>query len=208
MKKILFGVLALMLVFSASAVWAAGFEFTPFIGGMFNANLDVTNAPYTRLQLKKGLDWGFNVGGDLGEHLGAEFMYNRVNQQLIRKDTDERLFNLNTSNFEGNMLYNFGARESKFRPYALVGLGITHFNPHSRDIVDLSGVSKFNWDLAGGVKAYFSPHFGIRGELRFVDTYLSTNADGIFCSNGFCAVDNAQNWLQQWDFTVGAIIRM
>ncbi len=207
LRSIILSLFVLFLAISTNAVWAGDFEITPFIGGMFNSTFDVTNAENPQLQLDGGLDWGFNVGGLVGENIGIEFMFNRVTSQMSVKDTGEELFNLNTNQYDVNFLYHFGTRESKARPYFLAGMGATKFQPHS-DEFDISSVTKFNLGFGGGVKAYFTDHFGIRGELRYTPTYLSTTTDGIFCISGNgCFVDEAQNWLNQLDFTVGTIFR-
>ncbi len=137
-------------------------------------------------------------------------LFSRVLNRLLRSYPVKHELNadiLNTNQYDVNMLYHFGTRESKARPYFLFGMGATKFQPHS-DQFDISSVSKFNLGFGGGVKAYFTDHFGIRGELRYTPTYLSTTADGIFCIEGNgCYVDEAQNWLNQLDFTVGTIFR-
>lgn len=207
MKKIIFGLFVLCIAISGNAVYAGAFEITPYIGYMFDASIDVTNTGYSALQVDAGTDFGFSAGGYVGENVSIEFMWNRVNSSVSVKSTEQELFNMNTDQYNGNFLYNWGGSESKARPYALIGIGATHFNPHA-DNLDLSGITKFNMGFGGGVKTYFSKNFGLRFEARYTPTYLNTTDEGFWCDPFFgCYAVSDTNWLNQFDVTVGTIFR-
>ena len=214
MKKIVLSLFILALALSASAVWADGFEIQPFVGATSKSNINLTNASDSKLQFDAGFQWGFTIGGLFGENrnLGIDFHFDSVHTATVVKSTGKGLFDMHNQSYYGDFLYHFGGKDSRIRPYGLVGIGLTHFNPVAANEVvgDLTGATKFGIAVGGGAKAYFSPRLGFRGELRYSFTKLNSNADEIFCVAGDgCFVDGtASNTLNQLAFTGGLIIRM
>ena len=70
------------------------------------------------------------------------------------------------------------------RPYALAGVGLikTHVElaPSSLFTSDNNNVG---WDVGGGVIAFFSPHVGIRGDIRYLHAFQDLKALGFTLSD-------------------------
>ena len=98
----------------------------------------------------------------------------------------------------GNLLYHFGNRETKLRPFVFGGMGTTFFSAD-----DLESETKFSFGLGGGVKYFPWKSIGARASFRYTPTMLNDDETVAFCDPfGFC-----QGSLQQIDIAAGAVVR-
>jgi opacity protein-like surface antigen len=99
---------------------------------------------------------------------------------------------------QGNVLYQFGNRDSKLRPFVFGGMGATFFSAD-----DLESETKFSFGFGGGVKYFPWRAIGARASFRYKPTMLN-DADTVdFCDPfGFC-----QGALHQIEFAAGAVVR-
>jgi len=65
--------------------------------------------------------------------------------------------------FQGSLLYEIWA-SSKIRPFAVGGIGFTHFDSHGVFVVPAIASPT---NLGGGVKYLFAPHVALRAEMRW-----------------------------------------
>lgn len=163
---------ALMLVGRAAPVRAEGFV-SPFIGYNFGGD---SGCPQITNCDDKRLNAGVAIGA-LGSVFGFEEEFGYA------KDFFGSAPNLDSSvlTVMSNLMFvpNLGA----FRPYALVGLGLvkTHvsFNPGS---VLTSENNNLGWDVGGGLIVLFAPHFGLRGDVRYVHSFQDLETLGFSLS--------------------------
>jgi hypothetical protein len=174
---------------------------------------------YNSLDITSGGSFGLTAGGFFTEQWEAEFLWHRQmgGLEISNPAPVQKLANQNVDNYHGNLVYNFGVRDSKLRPFLFGGLGATHYSPGDYDsslplgggVATIQSFSKFSANWGGGVKAYPSPHFGIKGMLRWTPTYIKTDAAGYWCDPFYptCWVVGDADYSNQFEFSGGIIFR-
>jgi len=81
---------------------------------------------------------------------------------------------------QGNLLYHFGNRETKLRPFVFGGMGATFFSAD-----DLESETKFSFGLGGGVKYFPWKSIGVRASFRYAPTTLNDDETVAFCERMF-----------------------
>jgi opacity protein-like surface antigen len=156
-----------VLVVFVTLVWignprevaAQGF-ISPFIG--YNFSGDAGCPQITNCNDKK-TDWGVSFGA-LGSVVGfeAELGYTKNFFGESSAQTSDVL------TFMGNLM--LAPKIGPIQPYGVVGLGLI------RTAVEVTALSsndtnQFGWDGGGGVIAFFNPHVGIRGDVRYFRSF-------------------------------------
>ena len=75
----------------------------------------------------------------------------------------------------GNFLVHANARESRVRPFILVGLGATSL---TTDLSSVQGATRFTFAIGADAKYNMGKHSGLRGQFRYAPTYLTTTNNG------------------------------
>src|SRR5579883_2970851 len=140
----------------------------------------------------KGLLTKFDEGGALGlrgainplDHLGLEFGYTySVNNLTFGQgpilNTPAPSFGTRFHHWDLSGLFYFTSRESKFRPYAFIGVGAANFRPTgtAKDYARSVAFQPYNTrsltisvnvmgDTGLGMKYFFVPHVGLQLEAR------------------------------------------
>ena len=168
--------------------------YTPSVG------LDRQAPELTQLDIRGGFTWGLQAGHLFTPRWGAELLWMQQGSAL-RLGTDAgatNLFTMTIRQLHGNLLYHFGNREAKLRPFVFGGMGATFFSAD-----DLESETKFSFGLGGGVKYFPWKSIGVRASFRYAPTMLNDDETVAFCDPfGFC-----QGSLNQIEFAVGAVVR-
>jgi opacity protein-like surface antigen len=189
--------------------WNRGVEITPFggtrFGGVIDANSSqVSNVDY--LTIRSGWDYGAMLDVDLFPHAQAEFMWNNQPTVLgahIPGSGSSRIGEASLDMFQWSLLYQFLQPGSKFQPYAVAGVGFTSYNTNG--IIDLG--NEFAYNVGGGVKYFFTPHFGLRLEARYSPS-RTTQGYGESCDQfGDCYTALVNNYAHQGQANLGVIFR-
>jgi opacity protein-like surface antigen len=155
------------------------------------------------------VNYGITAGYLLGEHYGIEFQWNRNSADTRGQAagiSSVKLFSLNQDQYMGNFLFHFTPKEAKVRPFLFFGLGA---NSLDANVSGVSGSTRFTYALGGGAKYNVSRHFGLRGQMRWAPTYLTTTHGGYWCDpvwGGCWAVGNS-HYLHEFDITGGITLR-
>jgi opacity protein-like surface antigen len=169
--------------------------------------IDLNTPAVDYLHIDNSLNWGFNVGKRIVPQLFGEFMWNRQTTTLKAHDVvPNRLTTLTThaqlDMYQGNLLFEFPT-SSPLRPFAVGGLGFTHFDSHGI----LSFSNRFSYNLGGGVKYLFAPQVAARAELRWSPS-RTTTASTTFCDPFIgCFTTPIDNHAQQWQANIGLEFR-
>jgi hypothetical protein len=198
-----------IFVFLGSAV-AQNFEVTGQIGGQLNGGLDLATSLFHRIDVQNALNYGITAGYLLGEHGGVEFQWNRMSAgtlaQPISGFSSIRVFTLNQDQYMGNFVFHFTDRESKTRPFAFFGLGASSLDPTRSGV---RGTSRFAFSVGAGVKRNLGKHFGLRGQMKYSPTYITTTNGGYWCDPfwGGCWQVGNNHYLNEFDVTGGLTVR-
>jgi len=211
MKSTFLFAAVLWTAFAAPPAFAQnGIEVTPFVGGQINGGVNLATPLYTNLNVQNGLNYGVSATYLLREYSGVDFIWNH-NQantvtQLVSGGTQLNVFTLKTNQFLGDFVIHFKNRESRFRPYAFMGAGITTL---SADRGRSNTTTRFAWVFGGGVKYSLSQHFGVRAQAKWSPTYINTTTAGVWCDPywGGCWTKGDSVFLNEFDFTGGVTFR-
>jgi opacity protein-like surface antigen len=214
--------LGLFLVFSASAVYGqygesgyGRYEITPFVGYRFGGTIDLSQSGNPNIDyIKINNDVNFGVIGDITfwSNFQGEFMWNRERTSLTGHDpaTNSLLYltSMNFDMYQWSVVYNFLSPDRKLRPFAVAGLGFSHYGAAPVDGESVLGFSnRFAYNVGGGVKYSFSPHWGVRAEVRFSPSH-ATSGVATYCDPFFgCYPATVANKANQGQLNVGVIYR-
>lgn len=160
--------------------FADKFEVTPFAGARFGGKINVygydINPEVENLYVKSSVDYGVIADYNIWSSFAIEFMMNRQPTTYTEQIYSVPITNgigingtLSTYTFGG--AYTFRS-DSKIRPYVAAGIGWTNFGNLDSDPDELyvGFNNKLAFNLGGGVKYYFSNHFGVRFDMRWIGT--------------------------------------
>ena len=193
---------------------AAGYSFfepkytlSLFLGARLGGNIAIDTPNVDYLPVSSSLNWGFNAGARIAPHLFTEFMWNRQTTTLSAHDvpTDRDVPLTNNAHldmYQASLLYEFWTH-SPLRPYAVGGIGFTHFD--SNGILSFS--NRFSYNLGGGVKYLLAPQVALRTELRWSPS-RTTSSSTTFCDPFLgCFVTPVTNHAEQWQANLGIEFR-
>jgi opacity protein-like surface antigen len=199
------------LLFTSAFGFAQNVEITGYGGGQVNGGLDLSTTAFRRLEVGNSANYGVILGYLVGDHLGVEFQWNRnqadTTAQPLLGGSDVKLFSLNSNQYMGNFLFHLTPKEARFRPFGFFGLGANNL---SADRAHVDSTTKFAWALGAGAKFNMGKHFGLRGQIRWAPTYITTTSDGgVWCDPfwGGCWASGDTHYLHEFDTTGGITFR-
>jgi opacity protein-like surface antigen len=211
--------LLVVLVCGASRIRAQRqYEVTPFFGTRFGGNIDLSqqgNPNIDFLKLKNSEDFGIMGGVSFWGNFQGEFMWNRQPTSLSAHNPNDGTYsfvsNMNLDMYQFDVLYQFKSAESKLRgfsPFVVGGLGFSHFGVQPVNGQQVLGFSnRFSYNLGGGVKYFFTRHFGLRAEARWSPSH-TTQGQSVFCDPVFgCSPTTVANKAEQGQANIGLIYR-
>ncbi|HEY4739730.1 MAG: outer membrane beta-barrel protein [Candidatus Acidiferrales bacterium] len=182
-------------------------EVTPFVGWETSGSFPVANsATVDNFRVDQGVSFGTFVDWSLTDSFQVEGMWNRNISSFDEHNSATGIYtnayNSNIDQVNFGLAYSFRNPEQKLRPYIAAGLGFTHDSNSGGNPND----TEFSYSVGGGVKYYFSRHFGFRGDLRYMPTYANSSP-ATFCDPfGNCFVANQRNYISRGNFVAGLII--
>jgi hypothetical protein len=191
------------------------YEITPFFGTRFGGNIDLSqqgNPNVDYLKIKSSENYGVMGAITFWQSFQGEFMWNRQPTSLSSHNPTNNTFapvsDMNLDMYQFDVLYHFLSAESKFRPFAVAGLGFSHFGTPSTNGQSVLGFSnRFAFNLGGGVKYFFDRHWGLRLEARWSPSH-TTSSQQEYCDPYFgCAPTTVANKAEQGQANIGIIYR-
>lgn len=173
---------------------------------------------YDTLDVDSGFAFNFNIGYFFTDKLEAEFLFARQNSRLQADGpsaTKAPISELAVYNYMGNIVYNWGERDAKMRPFVFAGIGATQYS-FGEFLLPVAGApvaideskSRFASNWGGGVKFYFTPNVGAKVMGRWTPTYLKSDPAGLWCDPFYGCwqlVDN--QYSNQFETSFGVTVR-
>ena len=201
MSRLTVLVVALGLLFACQEAQAQSWEASAFVGYTPGVDIDRQASDLNQLDVRGGFTWGVQGARLFTTHWGAEVLWTQQQSALEGGTASSEAFDFFTMTvrqLQGNVLYEFGAREAKVRPFVSGGIGATFFSA-----ADLQSETKLSFNGGGGLNYFAWRNIGMRVHARFKPTLLDDTSAGDFCDPfGFC-----QSWLSQFEFGAGAVVR-
>lgn len=161
------------------------FEVTPFGGTRFGGQIQFNPpATYTNgsgasetvdyIAIKSSFDYGVYADYSIWQSFQAEFMWNRQATEFRAHNANTGgLTNIGSANldmYQGGALWQFRGEQARLKPFAVFGLGFTHFGDNNI----LQGMSnRLSYSLGGGIKYSVGQHIGFRLDVRYSPTHTT-----------------------------------
>ena len=204
-------VAALACAGSASAQLRSGtVELNGFAGYLFGGGLghgpaDI-NVPYPyHVDIADDLNYGGRIGYNFNSLFEAEFEYARTETSFVTNPDrsnipDTRFGDLTLQYFMGYLTFNFG--HGRLVPFFTIGGGVADFDSTLPGFLATRSRSRGTAAIGGGMKYFFNPHFGIRGDGRFYSSYLGSET--VVC--GYYYTCTQTNWVTNFVANGGIVI--
>jgi opacity protein-like surface antigen len=175
-------VLALLLV--AVPASAQRFEAAGLFGYTTAGSLEPVARELESYEIGGGFTWQGQFDYFLTPHLGVEASWAQREGALTLSTSagTGELFEIDMRQLFGSVVYQWGASESKVRPFVLGGLGATLFEAD-----DIPSETKLAWAAGGGAKLFLHRKLGIKVQAKFNPTLLDDESSDFCDPFGFCA---------------------
>jgi len=210
-------VLAAFLVLVAAPAFAqVQGEVNFMVGYTFSDGVSFANATpingfvYTRADPKDSVSFGIGAGVYLNHEAEIEFRYDHqpTTLEVTGNGAPTLSATMSVDNYHGNFVFNALDADAKVRPYIYIGLGATNYGSAAFATKTVTGMTKFSWDFGAGIKAYPSPHAGIIAGIRWVPTYIKTDAAGWWCDPYWgCAPAGNVQYSNQFELAGGVTFK-
>jgi len=189
-----------------------------FSDGVSFTDTTINGVSLNRADPKDSVSFGLSGAFFTTDSVSIEFMWNRQKSKLEVTGSNGATVNplgatytgdMNVDNYHGYVLIHGGAADSKVRPFFMFGAGATNFGDAKFPSHTLNGFSKFSFSMGAGVKIYPSPHAGFRAQVRWVPTYIKTDAVGWWCDPywGYCGPAGNTQYSNQFELSGGITLR-
>lgn len=209
--------LAFFLIWGAPNSYAhREFEVDPFFGARYGARIDLNqqgnpNADY--LKIKNSENYGVVTDVTVWRNLQGEFIWNRQPTSLTTHNPNDGTYTylskMRLDSYLFGITYQFRESEKKVQPFAGLLFGFSHYGvPPINGQPVLNFTNRHAFNMAGGVKYFFSRNFGMRMEARWAPSDSTYKETDICYSYGYGAPCKQYNSIHQWQANVGLIFRL
>ena len=212
---------ASLLVFAASFAQAQSrhgtFELSPFGGWMFGGNFPAgSNGLFTKkVDIEDDAIYGGRFGYNFTNLFEVEAFYAHSGTHFVNPGGDQvfgpsgtNLGDLSIDYALGLMTLNFG-RNRWVVPFFSVGMGAARLDPdvckvRKQPCTNPNAEWRYTTTIGGGVKTFFTRHFGMRFDGRYYGTLLNNDSNDCHDGrDGHC--HNHSDWLSNGDVTGGFV---
>jgi opacity protein-like surface antigen len=168
---------------------------------------------YNGIEPKDSFSWSVNIGFYASPNVEIGFLFAQQKSTLEVFGTNTReIGDQSIDNYHGYIAYNFGEHDAKVRPYLMVGAGATRYGGVPFTVGSVSGETESNTKFSGiagaGLKLYPSPRVGVNLGVRWVPTYVKSDATGWWCDPYWgCYVVGDSQYSNQFHLQGGLIFR-
>ena len=210
--------LSFLLLFASAGMAqlrAGTVEISPFAGYLFAGHFPSgSNALFTSsVDVADHFTYGGRIGWNITSLYEVEAQFSRTETQFESRGGDvlfgppgTNLGDLTSDYTLGYATFNFG--HHRVVPYVTVGLGAARLDPDVCKVrpspcVNPDADWRYTASIGGGIKTFFTPHFGFRFDSRYYGTLL--HSDDNDCHDHNRCNDNHTDWLHNGDITGGLI---
>jgi hypothetical protein len=188
------------ILIAGSPALAQSWEASGLAGLTPSAPIDERSVELSDLDIRRGFTWGFQGARSLTPTWVAEVLWTQQDSALEVGNAGGKadLFTMTVRQLYGNVAYQLGRADARWRPFIFGGLGATFLSAET-----VESETKFSLDVGGGVKIFPWRSVGVRAHVRYKPTFLNDSSAGDFCDPfGFC-----QGVLHQFEFAGAGVVR-
>lgn len=210
---------SLLLLFASAGVAqirSGTVEISPFAGYFFGGRFPAgSNGLFTsKVDVDDHVTYGARIGWNITSSFEAEAHFSRTETHFVSPGGDvlfgaagTRLGDLTIDYALGYMTFNFGRR--RVVPYVTVGMGAARLDPDVCKVRNPPCVNpdpdwRYTASAGGGIKAFFTPHFGMRFDGRYYGTLLRRD-DNDCRDHERDRCRDRNDWLSNGDITGGLL---
>jgi opacity protein-like surface antigen len=214
------GLLVMCVLWSATPAFAQRVEVMGLFGWTISDGVETDTAilagdgnVYDAIDTKDSSSWGLGAGFHVNERFEVGFLFNQQMSTLAATGTNTfDIGDLKVYSFLPYVAFYFGELGARLRPYAMIGIGATHFASVNFNTLagerTIPGETQFSTTWGAGLKAYPSPHFGVRFGVQWTPTYIKTDAEGWWCDPYWgCYLTGDAQYSNQLQFHGGVTAR-
>jgi opacity protein-like surface antigen len=168
----------------AAPASAQKFEASGLFGYTTAGDLEPVARELQSYEIGGGFTWQGQFDYFITHHLGVEASWAQREGGLTLSTSagTGELFEIEQGQLLGSLVYQWGAEESKVRPFVLGGLGATFFQAD-----DIPSETKLAWAVGGGAKLFLHRKLGIKLQAKYNPTLLNDESSDFCDPFGFCA---------------------
>ena len=211
--RLLFVSILVFGVTSPMLAHARDLELTGFGGYNLGGSIDVTENQVYKIHTGDSYSVGAALTWQRSDTHAFELFWNFRPTHITGKKPGETqesdLVDLDAHDFLANFLFMPAYREGNIHPFLLVGLGVTLLDPGEVSGLSPDSKTKFSWNIGAGFKAMGAGRLGLRAQARYHSTYINDESNGTWCDPWYGCYETVEtNWLDEWDFDGGLIIKL
>jgi hypothetical protein len=144
-----------------------------------------------------------SAGVRLDEENLVEFRWARQDTHVHLRGSAESGENAVLDQFQGDFTHEYILEEwpHSVRPFVMGSAGATHVGGGTS-----SSFTRFSFGIGGGIKVYFSRHFGVRMQGEWLPLVVEPEVTSFVCGAG-CIVHLSARLVSQGEIAVGPIFR-
>jgi opacity protein-like surface antigen len=168
---------------------------------------------YNGIEPKDSFSYSVNLGFYASPNVEIGFLFGQQKSTLqVIGTTTREIGDQSLDNYHGYVAYNFGEPGAKVRPYLMVGAGVTRYGSVPFTVGSVSSETESNTKFSGiagaGLKLFPSPKVGVNLGVRWVPTYIKSEATGWWCDPFWgCYVVGDAQYSNQFHLQGGLILR-
>lgn len=187
------------------------FELTPFGGYQWGGSYDTQSSalfPSGEVSQNSSFSWGAVMSFLAERNSAAELYYLRQSTNVDFDAVGSGNRQIENDGFANNYVQ-LGVRQGlqvgqNLQPFITASLGINVLDPEAPDI-DTS--TRFAWSLGGGGMFMGAGRVGVRADIRWMVTPVSSGTYGSWCSYYGCYVTEGTTWLHQGQAGLGLVLK-
>ena len=158
-------------------------EVAPIVSFARGAEIEMDTAGVDDLTVNGGVTWGAAVTFIMSTHWALEGLA-AFQSSAVAMETpvaSGELLSTRVHQYHGSVVYQFGGRQARVRPFVLGGTGATVLNAP-----DFKADLKVSWIAGGGVKWMVWERLGVTTDARYIATMLHDTPDSFCGPFTFC----------------------
>jgi hypothetical protein len=192
----------LLLYHNRALAFERHFEVTPLFGFRAGGSFE-DSVTGESLRIDEGLCYGVALDMDYNPDSQLQLLWTRQSTQIKTPSAADLDLDFTIDYVHFGSTYSW-SHDDHFRPYVLLSVGATYFDPKESRYED---ELRFSMGLGLGFKYYVTEHIGFVAEGRGFGTFMGGSST-IFCKSGEgCYLTTEQDLLLQFEAHAGIVFR-
>jgi hypothetical protein len=179
------------------------FDLTPLVGYRTYLGFPTGHSPSPHLVFGGGPSYGVSAGVRLDEENLIELRWARQNSDVHLRGSAAPGEEAVLDQFQADFTHEYILEEwpQWARPFVIGSAGATHIRSGTS-----SNFTRFSFGIGGGIKFYFTRHFGVRLQGEWLPLVVEPEVTSFVCGSG-CTVHLSARLVSQGEIAVGPVFR-